>query len=436
MLNIGFIKSMSNYQIGFHSYFASEAIKGILPQDRNSPQVVALGLYAEQVNNSAFTAPRAENFKAWQYRIRPSVLHSPKFNLVKNTLLRNHFCKDEILTPPEQMRWSAIQIPNEKTDLIDGLVTMMYNEVAAVHLYAINHSMENKYLYSADGDWLYVLQQGRLKFKTEYGVIEAKPHEVVVIPRGTRYQVELIDECARGYICESSASSFYLPERGPIGANGLAEERHFLAPVACFEEKEGQYALYCQYQGKLWQGKIQYSPLDVVAWHGNLYPYKYDVDLFCPVNTVLKDHADPSIFTVLTAPSYQPGTANVDFVIFPPRWVVGEDTFRPPYYHRNIMSECMGLLTGVYDAKGEGFQPGGMSLHNPMSAHGPDYDTFAAASNAKLSPTRYQNTMAFMFESRLPWQLTEFALMSELRQQNYSRCWSSLKAQFNHEVIE
>ncbi|WHN65708.1 homogentisate 1,2-dioxygenase [Cysteiniphilum sp. QT6929] len=430
------MNKMVDYQLGFHSYFASEALKGALPQDRNSPQVAPFGLYAEQVNNSAFTAPRAQNFKAWQYRIRPSVLHSPKFTLIKESLLRNHYHQDDVLTPPEQMRWSALSFPHEKTDLIQGLVTMMYNEAAAVHLYAINQSMENRYFYSADGDWLYVLQQGRLRFKTEYGVIEARPHEVVVIPRGVRYSVELLDEHARGYICESNASTFYLPERGPIGANGLAEERHFLAPVASFEDKTQKALLYSQYQGRLWQGEINHSPLDVVAWHGNLYPYKYDLDLFCPVNTVLKDHADPSIFTVLTAPSLNTGTANVDFVIFPPRWVVGEDTFRPPYYHRNIMSECMGLLTGVYDAKGEGFEPGGISVHNPMSAHGPDYDTFINASEMTLNPVRYQNTMAFMFESRLPWQLTEFALMSELRQPNYLNCWSSLKANFTKEVIE
>ncbi len=425
-----------HYQSGFHSYFATEAVKGALPQDRNSPQIAPLGLYAEQINNSAFTAPRAQNFKAWQYRIRPSVLHSPKFSLVNSSLLRNNFFQDKILTPPEQIRWRAIDIPNKPTHLVEGLVTMMFNEVAAVHLYAINASMENCYFYSADGDWLYVLQQGHLRFKTEFGVIDAKPHEVVVIPRGIRYQIELIDSNARGYICESNTASFYLPERGPIGANGLAEERHFLAPCANFEHKTGDFTLYSQYQGRLWQGKIKHSPLDVIAWHGNLYPYKYDLDLFCPVNTVLKDHADPSIFTVLSVPSYQMGTANVDFVIFPPRWVVGEDTFRPPYYHRNIMAECMGLLTGQYDAKGEGFQPGGLSLHNPMSAHGPDYNTFTQASNAKLKPVRYQNTMAFMFETRLAWRLTEFALATDLLQSNYLSCWSELRAQFNCEVLE
>ncbi len=426
---------MPVYHSGFHSYVETEALNGALPKEQNSPQHPSLGLFAEQVNNSAFTAPRAENFKAWQYRIRPSVLHCSEPELITQHLIRDIHHKDSVLTPPTQMRWNAREITEEKVDVISSLVTMVYNSVAAVHLYAANSSMDESYFYSADGDWLYVLEEGALRFKTEMGIIEASVGEIVVIPRGIRYQIELLEGVARGYICESQ-QAFYLPERGPIGANGLAEERHFLAPDASFENKEGDFSLYAKFQGQLWKMKIPYSPLDVVAWHGNLYPYKYNLKLFSPVNAVLKDHSDPSIFTVLSAPSLSKGTANIDFVIFPPRWVVAEGTFRPPYYHRNIMSEFMGLIQGQYDAKEEGFFKGCSSLHNPMSAHGPDMDVYTKASNEELKPVRYKDTLAFMFESKEPWQVTNFALNSVLRQKDYLTCWQSLETSFKEIVIE
>ncbi|WP_119344341.1 homogentisate 1,2-dioxygenase [Facilibium subflavum] len=423
------------YQAGFHNYFETEAVDGALPKDRNSPQMAPLGLYVEQVNNSAFTAPKSQNFKVWQYRIRPSVLHCGQAVRIENHLIRDKHHTDKVYTPPIQMRWHPRVIPDAPTDVISSLTTMAYNDVAAIHLYAANQSMTNSYFYNADGQWLFVLEQGGLRFKTESGVIDAKPGEIVVIPRGIRYQVILLDETARGYICEVQSSDFYLPERGPIGANGLAEERHFLAPSAYFEDKSGQFTLYTKFQGQLWQMPINYSPLDVVAWHGNLYPYKYDLRLFTPVNAVLKDHSDPSIFTVLSAPSTRPSVADLDFVIFPPRWVVAEDTFRPPYYHRNVMSEFMGLIFGQYDAKHEGFSPGGASLHNTMSAHGPDQESFEKASISELKPDRYKGNMAFMFESNSSWQVTDFALNSVLRQKEYLNCWQGLKANFNTEIL-
>lgn len=407
----------------------TEAAKGALPRDRNSPQNAAMGLFPEQVNNSAFTAPRAQNFRTWQYRIRPSVLHFGEPELLTDHLIRDTRHEDNILTPPVQMRWNSRKVIKETHNIISSLTTIVYNSVASVHLYAANTSMKDSYFYSADGDWLYVLEEGDLRFKTEMGTLDVSVGEIIVIPRGIRYQVELLDSTARGYICESQ-QTFFLPERGPIGANGLAEERHFLAPEAAFENKEGDFTLYTKFQGQLWKIKIPYSPLDIVAWHGNLYPYKYNLNLFTPVNAVLKDHSDPSIFTVLSAPSPNLGTADVDFVIFPPRWVATENTFRPPYYHRNIMSEFMGLIRGQYDAKEEGFSSGCSSLHNTMSPHGPDSKSYEKASTEILKPVRYKDNLAFMFESRESWRVTNFGLNSTLRQRDYPACWKSLKPSF------
>ena len=168
--------------------------------------------------------------------------------------------------------------------------------------------------------------------------------------------------------------------------------------------------------------------IDVVGWHGNYAPYKYDLTRFNTMNTVSFDHPDPSIFTVLTSPSAKPGTANVDFVIFPPRWMVGEDTFRPPYFHRNVMSEYMGLINGVYDAKpAGGFEPGGGSLHNCMTPHGPETEAFNAASNAKLKPEYLGSTLAFMFESSLVYSPTRHGLETPALQKNYLNCWRGMK---------
>ncbi|MCF6777003.1 homogentisate 1,2-dioxygenase [Thiotrichales bacterium 19X7-9] len=420
------------YQSGFHNYFQSESIEGALPKDRNSPQKAPFGLYAEQINHSAFTAPRSQNFNSWLYRIRPSVLNCAPASRVINHLIRDYHYQDDLITPPDQMRWSPQPEPQKPTDFISSLATMAYNHSAAIHLYHANTSMEESFFYNADGDFLVVPQMGGLTFKTELGVIDVSPGEIIVIPRGIRFQVILNESHARGYICEVQQSTLYLPERGPIGANGLAEERHFLSPCANFEDKQGDFTLYSKFQGHLWQMDIQHSPLDVIAWHGNCAPYKYDLSLFTPINSVLKDHADPSIFTVLTAPSTIAGTANMDFVIFPERWMTQENTFRPPYYHRNIMSEFMGLIFGQYDAKETGFVPGGASLHNTMSGHGVDADVFEKASTMKEDPQRYQNTLAFMFESNATWQVTEYAFNAAFRQRDYLDCWKGLKSNFTN----
>ncbi len=426
--------SMLTYLHGFGNHFQTESVQGVLANSRNSPQKVPFGLYAEQLSGSAFTMPRAMNLRSWLYRIRPSVLHSDFERYTQENLINPPFSDP---TPPTQMRWNPLPYPDEKKDFIDSIVTIAGNgsaaslSGAAIHLYALNQSMENRYFYNADGDYLIVPEEGLLRFKTEMGILDIKPGEIIVLPRGIKFQVLLQSEKARGYICENFGLPFRLPELGIIGANGLANPRDFQAPSATFEELTGTFKLVTKFQGHLWQALIQHSPLDVVAWHGNYAPYKYDLTKFNTINTVSFDHPDPSIFTVLTSPSRTTGVANVDFVIFPPRWMVADETFRPPYYHRNIMNEYMGLIYGVYDAKESGFIPGGGSLHNCMSAHGPDALAFEKASNATLKPEYYSDTLAFMFESEQVWQVTKQAKTAEFRQNDYLHCWRDLKATFN-----
>ncbi len=420
---------------GFGSYFSSESIEGALPKGQNSPQKAPFNLFAEQLSGSAFTAPRHHNLRSWLYRIRPSVLHG-EFQAYKQHTIKTAPDRD-IKTPPTQMRWNPLPYPIDQKDFIDGLVTIALNGSAehgvgaAIHLYAINQSMKKRFFYNADGELLIVPEQGGLILKTEFGEITIYPKQIAVIPRGVKFQVLLVDQTARGYICENYGVPFRLPELGPIGANGLANPRDFLYPHAAFEDVEDEFHLIVKFQGHLWQADIKHSPLDVVAWHGNFAPYFYDLSLFNTIGSISFDHPDPSIFTVLTSQSEIPGVANIDFVIFPERWMVAEHTFRPPYYHRNIMSEYMGLITGSYDAKEQGFVPGGGSLHNCMSAHGPDFDAYQKATTATLVPEQYKNTLAFMFESKFVWQVTSFALNANFRQKNYLDCWQSIQKEFN-----
>jgi homogentisate 1,2-dioxygenase len=426
--------STRSYMTGFGNEFATEAVAGALPLGRNSPQKVAFGLYAEQLSGTPFTARRGENRRTWTYRIQPSVVHLP-FKQIDNGLLRGA-PYDDMPTPPTQLRWDPPAIPTEPTDFVQGLITMAGNGDAsvhsgvAIHFYAANRSMGERFFYNADGEMLIVPQHGRLVLHTELGVLDVAPLEVCVIPRGIKFRVELVDGEARGYICENHGGLFRLPDLGPIGANGLANPRDFETPVAAFEEREGSFEVVAKFLGNLWSADINHSPLDVVAWHGNYAPYKYDLRRFNTINTVSFDHPDPSIFTVLTAPSEIPGTANCDFAIFPPRWMVAENTFRPPWFHRNFMNEFMGLIHGEYDAKAEGFMPGGASLHNCMSGHGPDAATFEKMTTVDLKPAYISDTMAFMFETRFVCRPTRFALEGSLRQPEYYEVWQGLKANF------
>ncbi|MDQ3800540.1 MAG: homogentisate 1,2-dioxygenase [Acidobacteriota bacterium] len=422
------------YQSGFGNEFATEAVKGALPVGQNSPQRAPLGLYAEQFSGTAFTAPRLLNKRTWTYRIRPSVLHKP-FRQIENKLLKSSPF-DEVVTTPNQLRWNPLPIPETETDFVDGLTTIAGNGDSfaqtgmAVHIYRANKSMRDRYFYNADGEMLIVPEKGRLGILTELGALRIGAGEIAVIPRGLKFAVALGDAEARGYICENYGAQLRLPDLGPIGANGLANPRDFETPVAWFEDKDEECEIVAKFGGNLWACETDHSPLDVVAWHGNYAPYKYDLRRFNTIGSISFDHPDPSIFTVLTSPSADAGTANVDFVIFPDRWLVAENTFRPPWYHRNVMSEYMGLVYGQYDAKEEGFVPGGGSLHNQMSAHGPDLDAFEKASSAELEPQKLSGTLAFMFESRYVIRPTRFAMETDALQPEYFEVWQKLKKNF------
>ena len=412
------------YLSGFGAHHETEAVAGALPRGQNSPQQAPFGLYAEQLSLTAFTAPRAQNLRSWFYRLRPSAMHPP-FRRVAQGLLRTGPCH-EGETGPNRLRWAPLAMPRKATDFLAGLVTIATNGDAraqagiGVHLYAANRAMKRVFACH-DGELLLVPQEGALALATEFGHLAVAPGEIAVIPRGVKFRVA-VEGPARGYACENHGAALRLPELGPIGANGLANARDFLAPVAAYEDR-GATDVVVKSGGGLWAARYPHSPLDVVAWHGNAYPYKYDLARFNAINTVSFDHPDPSIFTVLTSPSDTPGTANVDFVIFPPRWMVAEHTFRPPWFHRNVMSEFMGLVRGEYDAKRGGFVPGASSLHNALAAHGPDRASHAAAVAAKLEPKYLGGTLAFMFESRHPFDPTAWAMKTPLRDKGYDAAW-------------
>ena len=425
----------NGYQSGFGNEFATEALPGALPEGRNSPQRVAYGLYAEQLSGTAFTAPRHQNRRSWLYRIRPAAIHGP-FAAFEQPAFHNDFGRGPIT--PDQLRWDPLPLPVAATDFVDGLVTMAGNGSPAaqsgigVHLYAANASMQGRYFYDADGELLIVPQQGRLHIETELGVLDIEPQEIAVIPRGIRFRVELPDGPSRGYVCENFGAFMRLPDLGPIGSNGLANPRDFLTPNAAFEDIDGDFELVGKFQGHLWRADIAHSPLDVVAWHGSHVPYKYDLRRFNTIGSISHDHPDPSIFLVLTSPTDTPGVGNLDFAIFPPRILAAQDTFRPPWFHRNIASEFMGLVHGEYDAKAEGFAPGGCSLHNCMTGHGPDAATFEKASSSDTSAPDYvRDTMAFMFETRCVIRPTQQALDADFRQGDYQACWAGLRKHFD-----
>ena len=412
------------YLSGFGNSFETEAVPGALPVGRNSPQRPPLGLYAEQLSGTSFTAPRVENRRSWLYRMRPSAAHPPYKPLAQGLLRSAPF--NEAEATPNRLRWSPAPAPTEPTDFIEGLTTVgVSGELtggAGIHLYAANKPMTGRAFFDADGELLIVPQGGGLRLMTELGRLDVEPGEIAVVPRGVRFRADPAGDLASGYICENYGAHFRLPELGPIGSNGLASPRDFLHPVAAYEDPDTRTELVQKFQGKLWTTTIGHSPFDVMAWHGNLTPFKYDLARFNVIGTVSFDHPDPSLFTVLTSPGVG-SAANVDFVIFPPRWMVAEDTFRPPWFHRNVMSEFMGLIHGAYDAKAEGFSPGGCSLHNAMSCHGPDADTWAKASAAELKPHKLDQGLAFMFETGQVIRPTLHALNSPTLQADYDACW-------------
>jgi homogentisate 1,2-dioxygenase len=424
------------YMPGFGNDFETEALPGALPVGQNSPQRANYGLYAEQLSGSPFTAPRGTNERSWLYRIRPGVLHSGTFERLANA---GWLTAPQPLSsaPLAQYRWDPLPYPEAPVGLVDGMQTMTTAGDArsqggmAAHVYRITEQRPREIFWNADGEMMFVAQEGRLAITTELGHLEIEPGEIAVIPRGVKARYTALDGKARGYMCENYGAKFTLPGRGPIGANCLANPRDFKTPVAFFEDLEEEHRLIVKWCGEFHETRLGWSPLDVVAWHGNYAPYKYDLRQFSPVGAILFDHPDPSIFTVLTAPSEEAGTANIDFVIFPERWMVAEQSFRPPWYHRNIMSEFMGNVYGAYDAKPEGFVPGGMSLHNLMMPHGPDANAFEGASRADLKPHKLSDTLAFMFETRFAQVLSDYAVQDAPLQADYFDCWTGLKKRFN-----
>ncbi|MDF2643939.1 MAG: homogentisate 1,2-dioxygenase [Pseudomonas sp.] len=424
------------YQSGFGNQFSSEALAGALPEGRNSPQQHPLGLYAEQLSGTAFTVPRSEARRSWLYRIQPSAAH-PRYEKAGRQIVG----LEQGAITPNRLRWNAFRIPVEPTDFLDGLMGLASTSPAeqaegvSVYVYAANTSMQRAF-FNADGEWLVVPQQGRLRIVTELGRLDVGPQEIAVIPRGMKCRVELLDDHARGYVCENHGCALRLPDLGPIGSNGLANPRDFQTPVAWYEDSTAPTELVQKFLGELWVTQLDHSPFDVVAWHGNNVPYTYDLRRFNTLGTISFDHPDPSIFTVLTSPGQVEGQANVDFVIFPPRWLVAENTFRPPWFHRNVMNEFMGLIEGEYDAKAEGFMPGGSSLHNCMSAHGPDNATAVKAMAAELKPQKIENTMAFMFETGKVLRPSRHALACSELQADYDACWNGIARTFNKEGLQ
>ncbi|XP_018023257.1 homogentisate 1,2-dioxygenase [Hyalella azteca] len=424
------------YLSGFGSELATEALEGALPEGQNSPQVCPYGLYAEQLSGTAFTAPREANKRAWLYRIRPSVVHKPFVASSSKHNLDYDF--DSRHPNPNQLRWKPFSLPSARTTWVEGLHTVCgagdpkSRHGVAIHVYLCNTSMVDSAFCNADGDLLIVPQQGTLHLTTEFGLLKVGVGEIVVVQQGMRFAVE-VSGAARGYVLEVYDAHFVLPNLGPIGANGLANPRDFLAPVAAYEDRDVPFTIIQKYQNHLFEARQDHSCFDVVAWHGNYYPYKYDLNRFMVVNATAFDHCDPSIFTVLTCPSLKPGVAIADFVIFPPRWAVQEHTFRPPYYHRNTMTEFMGLLYGNYEAKETGFLPGGATLHSMMTPHGPDAQCFNAASTEALVPKRVADgTQSFMFETSLGLGLTEWGEKTCCAiDDEYFKCWQPLAKNFD-----
>ncbi len=423
-----------SYQNGFGNEFASEALAGALPRSQNAPQQAPLGLYVEEVNGTSMTAPRGVSRSTWTYRIRPSTMHKP-FRAIGSGLLRSGPFT-EVPPTPNQLRWGPLPIPEEPTDFVSGLITLGGNgdpgwqSGTAIHVYVANQSMRDRFFYNADGELLIVPQLGALKIHTELGVLEVAPGETCLIPRGIKFRVELVEATARGYICENYGQHFRLPDLGPIGTFGLANARDFEAPVAAYDDREGDFRVIAKYGGGLWEAEIDHSPLDVVAWRGNYVPFKYDLHRFQCINTVTFDHPDPSIYCVLAAPSAVPGSSNVEFGCIPPRWSVAEHTFRPPPFHRNVCSEFVGLIQGQYIGKAQGFEPGSASMHNCMSGHGPDAQAYERGRNAELKPVFLEDTMTFIFETQLPIRPTRFAVETDALERDYYTHWLELKKHF------
>lgn len=424
------------YMSGFGNTFETESIPGALPKGQNSPQKCPFNLYAEQLSGSPFSAPNNVNERSWLYRLRPSVKHSMNYTKINKKNWKTAPHQGEHNLPIGQYRWNPL-LEEEPCEFIDGVKTITVSGDVNVHngmasnIYIFNKSMKNTVFTNADAEMLFIPYSGSICLFTEMGKLRIKPGQIAVLPRGISVKISTDDEISKGYLCENYGSKFNISEKGIIGANCLANPRDFKIPVAAYEELENNHSSILKWCGSFYKTEIKHSPLDVVAWHGNYTPYLYNLNNFSPIGSTNFDHPDPSIYSVLTSKSETLGTSNIDFIVFPERWSVAENTFRPPWYHKNIMSEFMGLIYGEYDARPNGFFPGGISLHNMMLPHGPDYETFQKASNEDLKPHKFENSLAFMFETRYPQHVTKFASVSNGLQKNYIDCWRDIEKNFD-----
>ncbi|KAI9822498.1 MAG: hypothetical protein M1827_000217 [Pycnora praestabilis] len=430
------------YQSGFGNTFESEAVPGTLPQGQNSPRNVRFGLYAEQMTASAFVAPRHLNRKAWLYRARPAVAHQGFDDLPDNEDTESNFMpiNPRVHLCAQQLAWLPFDIPSgDDINFVEGIKTIAgsgeptLREGIATHMYMANKSMNKQTYTNSDGDYLICPQQGSLDIQTEFGPLFVQPGEIVVLQRGQRFSVKLPDGPSRGYILEIWGSNFELPELGPLGANGLANARDFLHPTAKYEvTKHDSWQCIYKLGGKYFKSKQEHSPFDVVAWHGNYVPYKYDLTKFVNVGSISVDHIDPSIFCVLTARSRDPAAPLADFLIFSPRWDVASHTYRPPYYHRNVASEFMGLLYGGYGGRSDEFAPGGASYECGMVPHGVAYEEFKEAT-AEAPPEMQisKGAVAVMFESSRPFTITDYAWNSSKKHEHDPKMWDDLVDNFS-----
>ncbi|ORX94816.1 homogentisate 1,2-dioxygenase [Clohesyomyces aquaticus] len=418
-----------SYQCGFGNRFASESIPSVLPRGQNCPQRVKYDLYSEQLNGSSFVSARQALQHVWMYRIRPSVVHGELSRSDLNSKLEAYFgpANPRVEYNPSQQAWNPFPVPeaspSSSIDFVHGLRTVAgqgdptSKQGIAIHIYTANASMQNRAFCNNDGDFLILPQQGRLDIQTELGNVMVRPGELAVIQAGIRFKVSLPDGPSRGYIQEIFGAHYELPELGPIGSNGMALPRDFEYPVASFDlDSSSIWEIVYKLAGTLHSCHQPHTPFDVVAWHGNYAPYKYAIEKFINMANVERDQADPTIYCVLTARSIIPGVSLTDFLVFTPKWISTTNTFRPPYYHRNMSTEVMGLVYGTYGGSSHVLEPGGLSYEASYMPHGETYETWKMATTQDLRPTRAcEDTLAFMFHVSVPLMLTQWAMESPAR---------------------
>ncbi|GAD98612.1 homogentisate 1,2-dioxygenase, putative [Paecilomyces variotii No. 5] len=385
------------YQVGFGNRFVSEAVPDTIPRDgRNLPQRANYDLYIEQLNGTTFVTCRKDMFNVWFHRIRPSCAHKALKPLeYKHDIVSVFSSQNEgVSFVPFNNEWGPLEIPLESkpTNFWQGIKTILghgdptLKEGVAVHQYAANLSMDKEAFVNHDGDYLFVPQQGRLDIQTELGRMMVLPGELFVIPAGLRFKVSLPDGPSRGYIQEIFGSHFELPDLGPIGSNGLALPQDFEIPVASYDLDTSSWEIITKLAGKLYHYEQAHTPFDVVGWHGNYVPYKYEIEKLLALSSS-KDQLDPSAYTILTAKSKIPGVSITDFCAFTPKWVNSLNSWRPPYYHRTMGAEVMGMVRGEYGGSAKTLEPGALTCDNAYVPHGETYDAWKKHAFVDLEPT-------------------------------------------------